>query len=298
MARDHVLHRHLGEGGERPEAGADQDQQDLEPQKVETCGPPAQRRHRRDRDHEPEHGQRLVVGDPAQDLAGEAGADVERHHQHHQAQARIRGAEPDDGLQVARQEDVEPHDRSPAAGIGDEGAAHHRIEQNRDRDQRLRGRDQARHEQRAADERETEQREDGRRAPGKARARQIEAEHESDAGGHDQGGADHVEPVRALMARQPAQQRRGHRQGGEAEREIEPEDRRPMQMVGQESAQRRTAGASRGVGHGEIRIVAPALARRRHVAQHHHAHRGQPAAADALQAAAQDQHQHGWGERT
>ena len=51
------------------------------------------------------------------------------------------------------------------------------------------------------------------------------------------------------------------------------------------------------VGDGEIAVVAPALARRRDVAQHHHAHGGEPAAADALQGAPQDQHQHGGRER-
>ena len=42
----------------------------------------------------PDHGQELVVPHAAEHLAGEPGAGVERHHEHHQAQPGVGRREP------------------------------------------------------------------------------------------------------------------------------------------------------------------------------------------------------------
>jgi hypothetical protein len=128
--------------------------------------------------------------------------------------------------------------------------------------------------------------------PRVAHAAHVERQHEGDAGEHDQRRADDVEPVRALVARQPAQQRRGDRQRGEPHRDVDPEDHRPVQVVGNEAAERRPAAARGRIGEREIGVVAPALLRRHQVAEHDHAHRREAAAAEPVQHAPEDEHQH------
>ena len=132
----------------------------------------------------------------------------------------------------------------------------------------------------------------GERRPGIADAAQVQRQHERYARAHDQRGAEEVEAVRPLVARQPAQQRGRDRQRRKPHRDVDPEDHRPMQMVGDQAAERRAAAAGRGVGRSEIAVIAAALLGRDQIAEHDHAHGRQPAAAEAVQDAAQDQHQH------
>ena len=86
-------------------------------------------------------------------------------------------------------------------------------------------------------------------------------------------------------------QRQGQHHGDDAERHVHPEDHRPVQVFGDESAERRAERAGRGVDHGEVAVILAAVLGRGDVAQHHHAGRGQSAAAEAVQHAAEDQHE-------
>ena len=74
------------EAGQRPEAQADHDQQHLERHQVEAVHPPRQRRDRRDGE---QAGRSSAASCSArwriERVAREAGADIERDHQHHQA---------------------------------------------------------------------------------------------------------------------------------------------------------------------------------------------------------------------
>ena len=65
-----------------------------------------------------------------------------------------------------------------------------------------------------------------------------------------------------------------------------------MQMVGDQAAKQRAAAAGGGIGRGEVAVIATALLGRDQIGEHDHAHGRQPAAAEAMQDAAQDQDQH------
>ena len=108
---------------------------------------------------------------------------------------------------------------------------------------------------------------------------------------HDQRRAEEVELVRPVVPRQPAQQRQRHHHRDHAERDVHPEDHRPVQVFGDGAAERRPKRAGGGVDHREIAVVLAALPGRGDVAQHHHAGRGQAAAAEAVQHAAEDEHE-------
>ena len=265
---------------------------ELERQRRHVVRAPSQRRDRPDRDEERAHRQQLVVAHAAEHLAGEARAGVERHHEHHQAETGIGGRKPHHPLQIDRQKDVEPDDGAPAEGIGGDRAAHDRILENGDRDQRLGRRQQAQHEQHGHDQRKGKERQDRQRRPGITDAGQVQRQHERHARAHDQRGAEEVEEMRPLVARKPAQQRCRDRQRRKPHRNVDPEDDRPMQMVGDQAAEQRAAAAGGGVGRGEVAVIAAALLGRDQIGEHDHAHGRQPAAAEAVQDAAQDQHQH------
>ena len=103
--------------------------------------------------------------------------------------------------------------------------------------------------------------------------------------------------MRTFVARQPAQQRARDRQRGEPHRDVDPEDHRPVQVVGDEAAEHRPAAACGRVGEREVGVIAPALLGRDQVAEHDHPHRRETAAAESVQHAAENQHQHVGGER-
>ena len=84
----------------------------------------------------------------------------------------------------------------------------------------------------------------------------------------------------------------GHAERGEAERQIDPEDERPVEMLGQKAAEHRPADRGGREHRADIALVAAALARANDVGddglrQHH-----QPAAARPLQRAAEHQGDH------
>ncbi len=96
----------------------------------------------------------------------------------------------------------------------------------------------------------------------------------------------------ALSERQPSQHARGQRQRDQAERQVDPEDQRPMQMLGQHAAQHRAADRGRGEHRADITLVAAALLRRHDIGDDGLRQRHQPAAAEALQGAPEDQRGH------
>ena len=77
-----------------------------------------------------------------------------------------------------------------------------------------------------------------------------------------------------------------------AERHVDPEDHRPVQMFGEHAAEHRPADTGRHPHAAEIGLVLAALARGHHVGNHGLHDRHDAAAAEPLQAAREDQHRH------
>jgi len=75
------------------------------------------------------------------------------------------------------------------------------------------------------------------------RAAPGERQHQRQRGADHQCRADHIEPVRPIVARQAPQYALGHHQRGGAERQVDPENQGPVQMIGQEPAQHGTEDA-------------------------------------------------------
>ena len=292
MDRHGVLQHDLGEWRGRAETDTDQEQNDLELHRGHGRGRQRQRYHRADADEQENHRQELIVLDPADELAGQAGAGIERDHQDHQAQARRRRRPAEHGLQIHRQENVQRQDRAPAERMRHHGKPRDAIGQDGERNKRfLRG--ELAHDKTAAEyERASDQGQNRRGEPRIAHAAEIERQHERGACRHHQHRTGEVELVRPVMARQAAQHGQGQDHGADAEREIPQKDHPPIKMIADPAAQHRPGAARGGEGDGEIGVIFGAILRRGDVAQNHLRDRGQAAAAAALHDAAADQHQH------
>jgi len=120
--------------------------------------------------------------------------------------------------------------------------------ENGDRDQRLRCGTQAQHEERAHDRRGGEERQDGRRQPGMAHTGQVQGQHEGHACNHDQHGAGEIEAMRTLVTGKTAQERSRHRERRQPHGNVDPENHRPMQMIGNEASKQRPEPSGAGVG--------------------------------------------------
>ena len=129
----------------------------------------------------------------------------------------------------------------------------------------------------------------GARAPRIAQAAPAQREQDRHGRGDQQDGAEQVELVRPLVARQPLQAPIGDQERQQSERQVDPEDHRPVQMLGEKAAQHRP-GEARGHEHaGEIDLIAAALPGRHEIGHDGLREGDQPPAAEALQAARQDQ---------
>jgi len=87
-------------------------------------------------------------------------------------------------------------------------------------------------------QRSRRERNDDRGIPGIAHTAEIERQHESDARRHDQAGAQHVEPMRALVTWQASQQPAGERERDQSHRQVDQEDHLPMQIFRNKAAER------------------------------------------------------------
>jgi len=103
--------------------------------------------------------------------------------------------------------------------------------------------------------------------------------------------------VLALVARQRLQRAAGDRKRQKAERQVDPEDHAPVQMLGEHAAEHRACDRGGRKHRAEIALVAAAFARRDGVADDGLRQRDQSAAADALKGARRDQRRHGRRER-
>ena len=126
-----------------------------------------------------------------------------------------------------------------------------------------------------------------------APAQRQEEEH---GGERHQHRPQHVEAVRPLMAGKLAERAPGHPQGHGTQRQVDPEDHRPVQVLGEEAAQHRPGDARQHEHAGEIALVAGPLLGRHDVGDDGLRQRDQPAAAQPLQRTGADQRQHRGGE--
>ena len=81
------------------------------------------------------------------------------------------------------------------------------------------------------------------------------------------------------------------------ERNIDPEDQRPVQMAGEEAAEQRAGDARRDEDRGEIGLIAAALARGDEIGDDRLRQRQEPAAAEPLQGAGNGERRHARRER-
>ncbi|OIQ70904.1 hypothetical protein GALL_474820 [mine drainage metagenome] len=86
--------------------------------------------------------------------------------------------------------------------------------------------------------------------------------------------------------------RQQHGQRCKPERHVDPEDHRPMQVFGEDTAEDRSADTRRHPHAAEIGLVLAALARRHNIRNHGLHDRQNAAAAEPLQPARHDQHRH------
>jgi hypothetical protein len=142
-----------------------------------------------------------------------------------------------------------------------------------------------------------QQAEDRRRGPGIAQPAPGQRQHERGRRAGQERGPEHIKAVRPLVARQAAQLRVGHGERQKAERQVDPEDRRPMQVFGEEPAEHRPGEARGHEDAGDINLIARALPRRDDVGDDRLRERNQAASAKPLQSARQNKRQHGRRER-
>ena len=121
---------------------------------------------------------------------------------------------------------------------------------------------------------------------------QVSAREQRHRGGHHQRGAGEIDLVGAFVDRHEFQLPVGQHRRRQGERHVEPKDHRPVQMLGNDAAEHRAGGAGDDPDRAGIGLVIAALARRHRVGDDRLGQRHDAAAADALQAAAEDQHQH------
>jgi hypothetical protein len=141
-------------------------------------------------------------------------------------------------------------------------------------------------------ERRANHRHDDRRQPEIAVAAPGQHQHEHHGGGHQQHAAEPVDLAPAVKHRDLAHLRQQHRQRSQPERHVDPENHRPVQMLGEQAAKDGSADAGRHPHPAEIGLILAALARRHHVGNHGLHDRHDAAATEPLQPARQYQHWH------
>ncbi len=120
----------------------------------------------------------------------------------------------------------------------------------------------------------------------------IQGQHGDDGSGGHQARAQPVDLVRPFEARQLEQGLVDDPQRYGADRQVDPEDRRPMHLLGDKPAQYRAAQRRGGEDRGEIALQLGALSRRDDVGNHRLDQRHQPAAAQPLNGPGDNQEQH------
>ena len=135
-------------------------------------------------------------------------------------------------------------------------------------------------------------RHDDRREPEVAVAAPGQHQHDHDGGSHQQHAAEPVDLAPAVKHRDLAHLRQQQCQRAERERHVDPEDHRPVHVLGEHAAEDRPADAADHPYAAEIGLILAALARAHHVGNHGLHDRHDAAAAEPLQAARQNQHRH------
>lgn len=137
----------------------------------------------------------------------------------------------------------------------------------------------------------SDHREDRRRCPCEAIAAPCQHQHHDHGGRHQQHAPEPVDLALAMEDRNLPHPRQQQRERQCAQRKIDPEDHRPVQMFGEQSAEHRSADSGRNPHGREIGLVLAAFARRHHVGNHDLHQRQDAAAADTLQRARENQRQ-------
>jgi len=138
-------------------------------------------------------------------------------------------------------------------------------------------------------DRRADHRHDDRRQPKIAVAAPGQHQHDHDRGSHQQHAAEPVDLAAAVEDRDLAHLGQKGCQRYQSDRKIDPEDHRPVQVLGEHAAEDRTADSRRHPDAAEIGLVLAPLARAHYVGNHGLHDRHDAAAAEPLQAARQYQ---------
>ena len=208
------------------------------------------------------------------------------HHESDQGEAgRARGLSQHQ-FDVKRHENRQPDDGADPAKSHDHDPADQRLLHHGERDERLRRAQQPQRKQAPYHGRASNERDDLWRSPGVMLAAPGERQQQRERRCHHQPGAGEVEPMRALVARQAAQRPVSHQQRGGAERHVDPEDHRPVHIIGEHAAEHRADDARTHEHDRGIALHDRPLARRQEVRDHRLRERQDAAAAESLAATA------------
>ena len=183
-------------------------------------------------------------------------------------------------------------DRAQRAAARRHRVRHHRSTQERQRQERLLGIARMPDEGERQRDRRTDHRRDRRRQPGIAVAAPAQHQHHHDGGRHQQHAAEPVDLAAAVEHGDLAHLGQQQKQRADGERHVDPENHRPVQMLGEYAAEHGTHQACGHPDAAEIGLIPAALARADHVGDHGLHDRHDAAAAEPLQAARDDQYRH------
>ncbi len=228
------------------------------------------------------------------------GGHCPRHHprrQRNKAEARLAGGEPAQAFEIKRHIDRQAQHGAGRREARRHRTSHHRIGEHVEGQERLACALDAPDEEPRQHDRAGQEAEDQGRRPRQMHPAPGERQQQADGAQRQQRRAGHIEIVLALMPRQAPQGPVGHQIGEQAQRQVDPEDEGPVQMLGDEAAQHRPRHAGRGEDGGDLRLVARPLAGRDHVRDDGLGQRDEAAAAQALQRPRQHQQQKARGQR-
>ena len=296
-ALDRILHRDRADGEGRAGAEADAGGQHFDRHERRAAGDAGERAEAQAGEGDAEQGDALVVREARDQLAAGRRAQDGAEQQAEQRHAGFRRRQAEIGLQVDRQVDG----KADIGGLQQEDrqrpGENDAVAKDLQRNQGLLRPHEPKREQRPEDRRGGDDAENFGREPRIGAAAPVEREKQQ-RGRHDQQErSEAVDPVLFARACQFLERIVDDRHRHEPERQVDPEDQRPMQMLGEGAAEQRSGNAGDGPHARDPRRIARTLHRRHEIADNRLRQREQAAAADALDGPPGDEHRHVGGER-
>ncbi len=252
-----------------------------------------QRRDRQRRGRGADQLQWLVAPAPCHQPARDERPERDRQRQRHQPQRRAVRLRAADHLETQRQQHRHRDQLEEAQEQRDAADRHRRHAQHRQWNHRI-GRAALLPDEQQQRGHATAQQAQRIGAPDIVPLAQPRQEHQhAGQSTAEQQRAQIVDPMLAAATGRQMAQRPAHReQRQQGQRQVDPEDPAPRQIVGQVAADHRSRHAGDRPHAADIALIAAALAQRHHVGNRRLRHRDQPPAAEPLQDARDDQLRH------